>query len=111
MMSSEADAERSRPMRVAMGRCSPADSSPPARQRRRRRSAQRPVAPVDGDRLTQMDVDVFFISSWRGGETTHNLITGGTLALFEHPEQRARPRPIRRCCRPRSRRCCGGSRR
>jgi cholest-4-en-3-one 26-monooxygenase len=48
-------------------------------------------AEVDGDRLTQLDVDVFFMLLMNAGsETTRNLITGGTLALFEHPEERAR---------------------
>jgi cytochrome P450 len=48
-------------------------------------------AEVDGDRLTQMDVDVFFMLLMNAGsETTRNLITGGTLALFEHPDERAR---------------------
>ena len=48
-------------------------------------------AEVDGDRLTQLDVDVFFMLLMNAGsETTRNLITGGTLALFEHPAERAR---------------------
>jgi cytochrome P450 len=48
-------------------------------------------AEVDGDRLTQLDVDVFFMLLMNAGsETTRNLITGGTLALFEHPDERAR---------------------
>jgi len=48
-------------------------------------------ADVDGEALTQFEVDVFFMLLMNAGsETTRNLITGGTLALFEHPEQRAR---------------------
>lgn len=50
-------------------------------------------AEVDGDRLTPMDIDLFFMLLMNAGsETTRNLITGGTLALFEHPEQRERLR-------------------
>lgn len=48
-------------------------------------------ADVDGEALTQFEVDVFFMLLMNAGsETTRNLITGGTLALFEHPDQRAR---------------------
>ena len=47
-------------------------------------------ADVDGEALNQFEVDVFFMLLMNAGsETTRNLITGGTLALFEHPEQRA----------------------
>ncbi len=47
-------------------------------------------ADVDGEALTQFEVDVFFMLLMNAGsETTRNLITGGTLALFEHPDQRA----------------------
>jgi cholest-4-en-3-one 26-monooxygenase len=50
-------------------------------------------AEVDGDRLTPMDVDLFFMLLMNAGsETTRNLITGGMLALFEHPDQRERLR-------------------
>jgi cytochrome P450 len=48
-------------------------------------------ADVDGDRLSPLDVDLFFMLLMNAGsETTRNLITGGTLALFEHPDERAR---------------------
>jgi cytochrome P450 len=48
-------------------------------------------AEVDGDRLSPLDVDLFFMLLMNAGsETTRNLITGGTLALFQHPEERAR---------------------
>ena len=48
-------------------------------------------ADVDGEELTPFEVDVFFMLLMNAGsETTRNLITGGTLALFEHPDQRAR---------------------
>ena len=47
-------------------------------------------ADVDGEALNQFEVDVFFMLLMNAGsETTRNLITGGTLALFEHPDQRA----------------------
>lgn len=48
-------------------------------------------AEVDGDRLSAMDVDLFFMLLMNAGsETTRNLITGGMLTLFEHPAERAR---------------------
>ena len=48
-------------------------------------------AEVDGDRLAPLDVDLFFMLLMNAGsETTRNLITGGMLALFEHPDERAR---------------------
>jgi cholest-4-en-3-one 26-monooxygenase len=51
------------------------------------------AAEVDGERLTQLDVDLFFMLLMNAGsETTRNLITGGMLSLFEHPEQRDRLR-------------------
>lgn len=51
------------------------------------------AADVDGERLTQLDVDLFFMLLMNAGsETTRNLITGGVLTLFEHPEQRDRLR-------------------
>lgn len=49
------------------------------------------AADVDGEALTPIETDFFFMLLMNAGsETTRNLITGGMLALFEHPEQRAR---------------------
>jgi cholest-4-en-3-one 26-monooxygenase len=48
-------------------------------------------AEVDGDRLTEMEFDSFFLLlAVAGNETTRNLISGGMRALIEHPEERAR---------------------
>jgi cholest-4-en-3-one 26-monooxygenase len=45
-------------------------------------------AEVDGEKLSQMQIDVFFMLLQNAGsETTRNLITTGTLVLLEHPEQ------------------------
>jgi len=43
---------------------------------------------VDGERLTEQEFDSFFLLlAIAGNETTRNLISGGMLALLEHPEQ------------------------
>ena len=48
-------------------------------------------AEIEGERLSDMEFDSFFLLlAVAGNETTRNLISGGLLALIEHPEQRAR---------------------
>lgn len=45
-------------------------------------------AEVDGERLTQLQIDLFFMLLQNAGsETTRNLITSGTVALLEHPDE------------------------
>jgi len=47
-------------------------------------------AEIDGQRLTDMEFDLFFLLLINaGGDTTRNLVANGTLALLEHPEQLA----------------------
>ena len=55
------------------------------------------TAEVDGERLTQLQIDIFFLLLQNAGsETTRNLITTGAVALLEHPDQleRAARRPV-----------------
>ena len=48
-------------------------------------------AEVDGQRLTDLEFNLFFLLLLNaGGDTTRNLVAAGTLALIEHPEQRRR---------------------
>lgn len=50
-------------------------------------------AEVDGERLTQMQLAVFFMLLQNAGsETTRNLITTGTLTLLQRPDQLRRLR-------------------
>ncbi len=46
------------------------------------------AAEIAGEKLSQVDLNLFFMLLHNAGsETTRNLVTGGTLALLEHPEQ------------------------
>jgi len=48
------------------------------------------AADVDGEALTQMQIDLFFLLLQNAGsETTRNLTTSGTLALLDNPTQLA----------------------
>jgi cholest-4-en-3-one 26-monooxygenase len=48
-------------------------------------------AEIEGERLSDMEFDSFFLLlAVAGNETTRNLISGGLLALIENPQQRAR---------------------
>ncbi len=51
------------------------------------------AADVDGESLSQFQIDVFFMLLQNAGsETTRNLITSGMLALLEQPDQLAKVR-------------------
>lgn len=48
-------------------------------------------AEVDGERLTELEFNLFFMLLLNaGGDTTRNLVAAGTLALIEHPGEWAR---------------------
>ena len=49
------------------------------------------AAEVDGERLDDIDFNLFFLLLVdAGGDTTRNLVGGGLVALFEHPDERRR---------------------
>jgi cholest-4-en-3-one 26-monooxygenase len=48
-------------------------------------------AEIDGDRLSDLEINMFFmLLAVAGNETTRNLTAHGMLALFDHPDQRAK---------------------
>jgi cholest-4-en-3-one 26-monooxygenase len=48
-------------------------------------------AEVEGEKLTELEFDLFFmLLAVAGNETTRNLISGGMLQLMEHPDERDR---------------------
>jgi cholest-4-en-3-one 26-monooxygenase len=53
-------------------------------------------AEVEGERLTQLEIDLFFmLLTVAGNETTRNLISHGLLMLLDHPDQLQRVRDHR----------------
>jgi cholest-4-en-3-one 26-monooxygenase len=49
------------------------------------------AAEVDGERLSEVEFDLFFeLLAIAGNETTRNLVSHGMLLLIEHPDQRDR---------------------
>src|SRR5205823_5717069 len=47
--------------------------------------------PLDGERLDDIDFNLFFLLLIdAGGDTTRNLVGGGLVALFDHPDERRR---------------------
>src|SRR6266702_4029316 len=67
-------------------------------------------AEVDGDRLSEVDLDNFFsILVVAGNETTRIAIAQGVLAFCEHPDQWDRLRADPACWTRRPTRCSGGA--
>ncbi|MEW6270237.1 MAG: cytochrome P450 [Thermodesulfobacteriota bacterium] len=49
------------------------------------------AAEVDGEKLTDLEFDMFFMLLINaGGDTTRNLVAGGMLELIRHPDERRR---------------------
>ena len=70
-------------------------------------------AEIDGAHLADAEILMFCVTLLAAGnETTRNLISGGSLLLMQHPDQKRRllaePRLL---VRTRWRRCCAGGRR
>ena len=55
------------------------------------------AAEIDGERLSDLEFDLFFLLLINaGGDTTRNLVASGMLTLLQHPEQLAALRRDRR---------------
>ena len=70
-------------------------------------------AEVDGERLDELEFDLFFmLLTVAGNETTRNAISHGMLAFFEHPDQwqRLRERPLADVDARSTRSCAGRAR-
>ena len=53
-------------------------------------------AEIEGDQLSQLELDLFFmLLAVAGNETTRNLISGAMVAFFDHPDQWERLRADR----------------
>jgi cytochrome P450 len=53
-------------------------------------------AEIEGDQLSQLELDLFFmLLAVAGNETTRNLISGALVAFFDHPDQWERLRADR----------------
>jgi len=66
---------------------------------------------IDGDQLTQLELDLFFLLLAWPGKRHPQPISGAMVAFFDNPDQWERLRPIGRSCRRPSRRCSVTSRR
>ena len=68
-------------------------------------------AEVDGEKLNELELDLFFLLLIvAGNETTRNLMSGAMTAFFEHPDQWEILRRTVRSWPARSRRCSATSR-
>ena len=62
---------------------------------------------LDGERLSELELDLFFmLLSVAGNETTRNLMSGAMVAFSQFPDQWDRLVPTGRCSPRPSRRCC-----
>ena len=100
--------------RGRQSRCSPTQQNSRARKRAQPGddiATSLLHAEVDGQRLTDLEFNLFFILLINaGGDTTRNLVAGGMCVLMEQSRGagEAGSGPVARC-RQRSRRCCATS--
>ena len=67
-------------------------------------------AEIEGDQLSQLELDLFFLLlAVAGNETTRNLISGAMVASSTIPTSGSVCGPTARSSPPRSRRCCATS--